>query len=127
MLLRIVLYVVAASQFMLGALTLAVPGQFAVLMGLSAPPPDNGYLSAMLAARFLVLGAAMVHLARQKDPDRYWVRSMVAIQLIDFMAGAAYLASGLVSVGVVALPMFNAALFAALLVLADRRRPALPA
>ena len=54
MALRIVLSIVGLSQLALGGLTLLAPGPFFTWMGLTAPPVDNGYMLAMLAARFRI-------------------------------------------------------------------------
>ena len=54
--LKIVLWLVAVSQFALGALTLFVPIQFTSWMGLPPLPAANGYLLAMLGARQAELG-----------------------------------------------------------------------
>jgi hypothetical protein len=113
--LKIVLWLVAVSQFALGALTLFVPTQFAGLMGLPLPPAGDGYLLGMLGARFVGYGIGLVWLARQIVPDRFWVRNMALVQLLDLVAGAAYVATGTVPLIAAAFPMFNAGLFASLL------------
>ncbi|MGJ8529035.1 hypothetical protein [Maritalea sp.] len=112
---KILLWIIAISQFALGALTLVMPQQFFLLMGLSAPPIDNNYMLGMLAGRFIAYGAGMAMLARQEKPDHFWIRNMIFIQLIDFAAGAYYLTTGVISISVAAFPMFNAALFSILL------------
>ena len=113
--LKIVLWLVAISQFALGVLTLFVPSQFAGWMGLPVPPGGDGYLLAMLGARFVASGVGLVWLARQTVPERFWVRNMVLIQMLDLVAGAAYVATGNVPLAAAAFPMFNAGLFALLL------------
>ena len=123
--LKIVLWLVAVSQFALGALTLFVPIQFTSWMGLPPLSAANGYLLAMLGARFIGYGVGLVGLARQEVPDRFWVRIMVLIQVLDFGAGAVYVATGLVPPAAAAFPMFNALLFAVLLWTLSR--PAVPA
>lgn len=114
--LKPLLWLIALSQFALAALTLFAPVAFLGWMGLTPPAADNGYMFAMLGARFLAYGIGMAMLARQAVPDRFWIANMALIQIVDFLAGLAYLASGLVTVDVVAFPMFNAALFTAGLV-----------
>jgi hypothetical protein len=121
--LKIVLWIVAVSQFALGALTLFMPTQFAGWMGLPALPAADGYLLAMLGARFIAYGVGLVWLAWQPVPDRFWVRNMVLIQLLDLAAGAAYVATGAVPLAAAGFPMFNAALFAALLWILSRPAP----
>lgn len=113
--LRIVLWVVAVSQLVLGALTLFVPSHFFDLIGLSTPPTDNQYMIAMLGARFLAYGFGLIVLARSTDINPFWIWNMVAIQLIDLAAGVYYTANGTLALSVSAFPMFNAALFAVLL------------
>jgi len=113
--LKILTGVIAVSQLILGALTLFAPAPFFLMMGLSAPAPDNQYMLAMLGARFVASGLAFVWLSRQAVPDRRWIRNMVFIQLIDLAAGVYYLAAGIVPLSVAGFPMFNAAAFSLLL------------
>ncbi len=115
--LRLLLAVIAASQFVLGALTLFAAGPFFAAMGLTRPPADNGYMLAMLGARFLAYGLGMAVLARSARPSRFWLQNMVMIQALDFAAGVFYLGGGIISPATAALPMINAAIFAVLLML----------
>ncbi len=119
--LKSLLWVIAISQLVLGALVLFLPNQFFFWMGLSRPQPDNLYMLGMLASRFLAYGIGMVFLARQPIPSRFWMRNMVLVQALDFAVGAAYLAQGVVTVSVVAFPMFNALVFGSLLWLWTRK------
>ncbi len=111
-LLRPVAYVIGLSQIVLAALYFAIPAGFFAWQGLTLPAADAGYPLAMLAARFLVYGIGMFHIARDPAGNLFWARGMVAIQVIDLMAGAAYLAAGLITPTTAILPMVNAALFA---------------
>lgn len=113
--LKTLLYIVAVSQLALGALTLLAPGPFFAWMGLSVPPIDNNYMLGMLAARFLAYGTGMIWLARQAEPQRFWILNMVFIQAIDFAVGAYYVATGVIGPEVAAFPMINAAIFGGLL------------
>ena len=114
--LKIVLWIVAVSQWVLGLLCLLAPQQFFTAMGLASPPDDNRYMIAMLSARFLAYGFGMMYLARQQEPSRFWLGNMVLIQVIDLAAGIYYTAEGSVTLATSAFPMFNAAVFIALLV-----------
>ena len=113
--LRVLLWIVAVSQLALGALTLFAPTQFFLMMGLTAPPPDNKYMLGMLAARFIAYGLGFVALARAEKPDARWIRNMVLVQAIDFGVGLFYILTGVIGPAVAAFPMFNAAVFATLL------------
>lgn len=110
--LRVVLWISAASQLVLGGLTLFIPSTFFAMMGLSDPPPDNQYMLGMLGARFLVLGIGLAVLSGRPRPDLFWVWAMVAIQLIDLAVGIYYTAIGVLALSVSAFPMFNAVLLA---------------
>ena len=112
---KALLWLIAISQFALGALIIIIPQQFFLMMGLSSPPLDNNYMLGMLGARFLAYGAGMVMLARQPTPNLFWIRNMIFVQLVDFAVGAFYLFIGVIGLSVVAFPMFNAALFSTLL------------
>lgn len=107
--LKILLWIVAASQLILGALTLLIPATFFEMMGLTAPPADNNYMLGQLAARFFAYGIGMIYLARMINPSRFWIRNMVFIQFIDFSVGAFYLSTGTISLMTAGFPMFNAA------------------
>ncbi|TCD10953.1 hypothetical protein [Oricola cellulosilytica] len=123
--LKAILWVVAVSQLVLGALTLLVPGPFFDWMGLSVPPIDNNYMLGMLSSRFIAYGIGMAALARQATPDLFWIRNMVLIQALDFGVGAYYVATGTIGIAVAAFPMVNAAIFATLLsVWSPRGEPA---
>lgn len=111
--LKPLLWIIAASQLVLGALTLVLPLTFFAWMGLTVPPADTGYMIGLLGARFVANGIGMVMLARQPEPSRFWMGNMLLIQLIDFAVGAVYLARGIVGLSILAFPMTNAALFSA--------------
>ena len=113
--------VIGLSQIVLAALYFFVPAGFVAWQGLTPPAADAGYPLAMLAARFLVYGIGMFRIARDPAGNLFWARGMVAIQLIDLTAGAAYLAAGIITPATAALPMVNAALFALALHLAHGR------
>lgn len=113
--LKIVLWIIALSQFMLGLLCLVAPAYFFSAMGLAIPPLDNRYMIAMLGARFVAYGFGMLHLASQREPSRFWLGNMVLIQVVDLAAGLFYTAEGSVGLATSAFPMFNAALFILLL------------
>ncbi|MDP1729646.1 MAG: hypothetical protein Q8L54_00405 [Devosia sp.] len=113
--LRIVLWIVAVSQLILGGLTLFAPAFFFELIGLATPPDDNRYIIGMLGARFLAYGIGFVVLARRTRPDLFWVWNMVAIQSVDLALGAFYTARGTLELATSAFPMVNATLFAVLL------------
>ena len=78
---------VGVVQLLLGVLYLAVPDWLLAAMGHSSIAADIRYPLGMLAARFLVYGAALLWAARQPQAHRPWIWGMVAIQLVDLMVG----------------------------------------
>ncbi|HLQ18464.1 MAG TPA: hypothetical protein VK146_05745 [Tabrizicola sp.] len=111
--LKPLLWIIAASQLVLAALTLFAPLQFFAWMGLSTPAPDNGYMIGMLGARFLAYGIGMAWLARAATPSRFWIANMALIQAVDLGLALVYMGLGLVPLAVAAFPATNAALFTA--------------
>jgi|FLOH01.1.fsa_nt_gi hypothetical protein len=114
--LKTVCYVIGVAQIVLGVLFLFAPGPFMAWMGLAVPPQDTGYMLAMFAARLLVFGGGMFVIARQPNEHRFWIDAMIGIQIIDAAAGAFYTATNIVPIDASAFPMFNAVVFAILLV-----------
>lgn len=111
----ILLNVIGVSQIALGALFLFAPAAFVHWMGISSMDRDANYLLGMLSARFFAYGAGMFHAAKNPEGNVFWIRSMLAVQAIDFGVGAFYLGTGAISLSVCAFPMFNAAVFSTLL------------
>lgn len=106
---------VGLSQLVLGGLYLAWPRGFVAWQGLTPIAADTGYPLAMLAARFLVYGLGLFVIARDPARHAFWLFGMVAVQLIDLSAGAAYVLLGIVAWHDALVPMVNAAVFAGLL------------
>ncbi|WP_374427945.1 hypothetical protein [Tabrizicola sp.] len=111
--LKPLLWIIAASQLVLAALTLFTPLQFFGWMGLTVPAADNGYMIGMLGARFLAYGIGMAMLARSAQPSRFWIANMALIQAVDLGLALVYVGLGLVPLAVAAFPAMNAALFTA--------------
>ncbi len=102
------LYVVGAIQIILGVFHLFLPELFLKSTGHSIPQADIYYPLAMLAARFIAYGIALIYIA--KDPLKYilWIQFMILIQFIDLGAGIFYTMNGTVNITDSAFPMFNA-------------------
>ena len=92
--LRITLFVVAGFQFFIGAAFLVVPSQTAALLGLAEAPGWTNWLFAMMAARFLGYGVGLIVAARDPLGNRTWIDTMIAIQLIDWVATVSHLVGG---------------------------------
>lgn len=111
----VVCYIIAISQFILGALFLFAPQFFMELQGFTPIGADVGYTLSMLAGRFLVYGVGMILIAREPVKYRVWLDGMIAIQAIDLMGGLYYTATGIVGLEISGIAMFDAALFIGLL------------
>lgn len=111
--LKPLLWIIAASQLVLAALTLFLPLTFFGWMGLTVPAPDNAYMIGMLGARFLAYGIGMAMLARASAPSRFWIANMLLIQLVDLALALLYLGNSTISLAIAGFPMVNAAIFSA--------------
>jgi hypothetical protein len=111
------LRVVGGIQIVLGVFYLVAPDFFLRAIGHSVPQADIHYPLAMLAARFLVYGIALVYISRAPAQHRLWIYFMVLIQGIDLAAGILYTATGVVPLSLSGFPMFNATWIIALLLL----------
>ncbi len=103
-----VLRLVGSIQLVLGLLYLFGPAWLLQAMGHSAVAEDIHYPLGMLAARFLVYGAALLWAARQPQAHRPWIWGMVAIQLVDLVVGVSHTLAGSVPLSLSGFPMFNA-------------------
>jgi hypothetical protein len=102
------LRIVGTIQIVLGLSYLFAPDFLLRAMGHSLPQADINYPLAMLAARFIAYGAALVYISGAPAQHRLWINFMILIQLIDLLAGIFYTASGVVSLALSGFPMFNA-------------------
>ncbi|OUR79066.1 hypothetical protein A9Q83_05655 [Alphaproteobacteria bacterium 46_93_T64] len=114
--LKVVCYIIGVSQIVLAALYLFAPSFFIEWQGLNVPAKDMNYPIAMFAARLLVYGVGMFVIAQEPVENRFWLNGMIAIQVIDLVAGIFYTTTGVVAFESSSVPMFNAALFIALMV-----------
>lgn len=113
--LKVLLWIIGAVQIVLGLGLLFAPAMLIEAMGLSEVPSDAYYLLGMLAARFLAYGVGMFYISRDPAKHIFWIRNMLYIQVIDLAVGIFYTINGTLALATSAFPMFNAALFSALL------------
>jgi len=116
--LRTTLIVVGIFQFFFGALFLVAPAASASVLGLEpAAPAWANWLFAMMGARFLGYGVGMFSAARDPLGRVAWIDTMIAIQVVDWLATLGYLVAGTltlaqVTTAAVAPPVFILALLA---------------
>lgn len=111
------LQLVGLIQISLGIGYLFAPDVLLGAMGHSLPAPDIHYPLAMLAARFIAYGIALIYIAKAPAQHRLWILFMVLIQIIDLSAGLYYTLIGIVDLALSGFPMFNAAWISVLLLL----------
>jgi len=114
-LLSFTLRFIAVVQFVLGAGFLVAPEGMASLLGLAATPGWVNWMFGMMAARFLGYGYGMLVAARNPVNNLPWLRSMIAIQLIDWGVTVKYLLAGAVTLAQVNTASFLPLVFIALL------------
>ena len=112
----------AVSLVLTGLLQIALavayglaPAATFAAMGHSPIAPDHAYALAMLASRFLVMGVTMILAARRPGLFRPLILAMVAIQVVDLLAGLWFTGTGGVPLSLSAVPMIDAAVIAAAL------------
>ena len=114
--LKVLLYIIGVVQIILGVLALFFPAFFIeVAMGLSAMNPDMAYPLGMFASRLLVFGVGMFIVAKNPIKHILLIDGMIAVQVLDLLAGISSIATGTVAFSAAAFPMFNATLFIVLL------------
>ncbi len=111
------LRLVGGIQILLGGFYLLAPDFILGEMGHTIPPSDIHYPLAMLAARFIGYGVALIYISNAPAQHKLWIYVMVLIQAIDLAAGVFYTAVGVVPLSLSGFPMFNAAWIIALLLL----------
>jgi hypothetical protein len=109
------LWFIAIIQLVLGAGFLVAPDGMASVLGLAAAPGWANWMFGMMAARFLGYGWGMLMAARDPAGSLPWLRSMVAIQLVDWGVTVKYLLSGAVTLAQVNTASFLPLVFVALL------------
>ena len=125
--LRITLVVIGIVQLFFGTVFLLAPTPAAELLGLtpSAPAWAN-WLFAMMGARFLGYAYGMFATARSSRTSPAWIDTMIAIQLVDWLATVAYLAGGELTLRQVSTASFLPVLFVGALLWWHPRRQTRP-
>lgn len=112
--LKITLRVIGVVQLILGALLL-VPGLFASIVGLEQAPEWVNWMLAMFAARSIGFGYGMLVAARNPARNLAWIKAMIGIQAIDWIATIAYLTAGAVTISQVTTAAFLPLVFIVIL------------
>jgi len=121
--LKTTLSVIGAIHLALGTVFL-VPGLFASMMGLEDAPGWVDWLFAMFAARALGFAYGMFLAARNPAQNQPWIRAMIGIQAIDWVATLAYLITGAVTIAQVTTAAFLPLVFIVILGRYSLRPPA---
>jgi len=113
-LLKRTLIVIGIVQLVLGVMFL-VPGLFASAVGLEEAPGWVNWLFAMFGARALGFAYGMFLAARNPGRHLAWVRAMIGLQSIDWIATIAYLTTGAVTIAQVTTAAFLPVVFIVIL------------
>lgn len=108
------LFVIGAVQLVLG-LVFLVPGLFAAMVGFSDAPEWTNWLFAMFGARALGFSYGMFFAARNPEPHMTWIRAMIGVQAIDWVATVVYLFAGAVTIAQVTTAAFLPVVFVTIL------------
>jgi hypothetical protein len=119
---RAMLIIIGVIQIVFGTWLLVAPDGFPAVFHLQpAAPGWVNWILAMSAARFVGYGIGMFVAARAPWPNRLWIDTMIAIQAVDFIATAVYLANGVLPAGHVGSAVVPPLLWIAVLGWARRR------
>lgn len=108
------LFVIGAVQLVLGLMFL-VPGLFAEMVGFGDAPEWTNWLFAMFGARALGFSYGMFLAARNPEPHMPWIRAMIGVQVIDWVATVVYLFAGAVTIAQVTTATFLPVVFVVIL------------
>ncbi len=111
---KIVLWVIAAVQLVLGIVFL-IPGLFEQVMGLDPAPEWVNWMFAMLAARAFGFAFGMAVAARHPHRHQTWIVAMIGVQAVDWVGTLAYLVTGAVTLAQVTTAAFLPIVFIAVL------------
>lgn len=93
--LRFTLRFIAVVQFFFGVLFTFAPGAAGTLLGLEPTAPAwVEWLFVMMGARFLGYAAGMLVASRDPMAHQSWINTMIAIQVVDWLATVGFLLSG---------------------------------
>src|SRR5215813_6525673 len=95
--LRITLGAIGVVQLILGVVFLLLPGQFASVLGLAVTPGWVPWMFAMFGARAFGFAYGMFLAMRQPEANQDWIRAMIAIQVIDWVATIYFVLQGAVT------------------------------
>ena len=109
------LVVIGIAQLVLGVIFL-VPGLFASLVRLEEAADWTNWMFAMLGARALGFAYGMLLAARNPARHMSWIRAMVGVQAIDWIATVSYLTVGVVTIAQVTTAAFLPVVFIVILV-----------
>lgn len=122
--LRFTLGMIAFVQLILGVVFILFPAQFAAMSGLTEAPPWVNWMFAMFGARALGFAYGMVLAIRDPLRHTHWIRAMIGIQLIDWLATIYFVSAGAVTLAQVSTASFLPVIFIAVLFFATPRPPA---
>lgn len=129
-LLRYTAGLIGLIQAILGLVFLLAPSWFASMLGLPPAPAWTAWILAMFGARALGFAYGMWLVMRDAVRHRAWIRAMIVIQGLDWIATLAFVLRGVVTLAQVStaavLPIFFIAVLS-LAVLRGRAESDLPA
>lgn len=91
------------------------------MIGLESGPAWADWMFAMLAARALGFAFGMFLAARNPRPHLSWIRAMIGVQAIDWLATITYLITGAVTMAKVTTAAFLPLAFMVILLRASSR------
>jgi hypothetical protein len=119
---RFIVGMIALVQLVLALIFISAPAQFVALLGLPAAPEWVDWIFAMFGARALGFAYGMVLVLRDPVKQRSWIRAMIIVQVVDWIATLVFLLRDVVTLGQVTTAAFFPVIFVAVLLLGYPRQ-----
>jgi hypothetical protein len=117
-----VIVLIAMVQVILGMLLIFAPQAFSQLLGLSPAPAWTDWMFAQSGGRALGFAYGMLLVLRDAGRHAAWIRAMIGVQVVDWIATLLALAAGKVTLAQVATAPLLPVLFVIVLGLELRRQ-----
>lgn len=109
--LRITLGAIGLVQLILGIVFLFAPTQFASVLNLAVVPAWVPWMFAMFSARAIGFAYGMFIAMRQPEEHLPWIKAMIAVQAIDWIATVYFVLQGDVTLSQVSSASFLPIIF----------------
>jgi 4-hydroxybenzoate polyprenyltransferase len=113
---QIALVVVGITQLFFGAAFTFAPQQFSTMLNLPEAPAWAYWMFGMFGARAFAFAYGMFLAARDSERHAHWIRAMIGVQAVDWLATMVYVLNGSLTLAQVSTASFLPLIFIGALV-----------